>query len=187
MPARDDGADLLENLAPAFGFDRFRAGGDQALGRCAQRAFGGFIAAIGQIGREQGAGFGAGSRAHVVFHLRHGHVGRVRVTQHHHAQGIAHQDQRHARLVQQPGHGKIVGRQRGDRRALHGADGHSLECVRAVMLVAAASHRFDLPETGQQFFRGDGGGADFADHDAGGVIGKDRPPPAATRRRQWPG
>ncbi len=53
-------------------------------------------------------------RAHVMLHLRHGDVGGIRITQHHHAQRIAHQDQRNARLIQQPRHRKIVGGQRGD-------------------------------------------------------------------------
>ena len=53
------------------------------------------------------------------------HVRGVRIAQHHHAQRIADEEQRNARLVQQPGHRKIVSGERGDLFAarFHRANG----------------------------------------------------------------
>ena len=61
MPAAYDGADLAQDLASAFGLDRFRPGRDQAAG-VGDGGFDGVIAAKGQVGRDQGAAAWPGPR-----------------------------------------------------------------------------------------------------------------------------
>jgi hypothetical protein len=48
---------------------------------------------VRHIGGQQRARFGAGSRAQMMFKFIHGDLSRVRVTEHHHAQRIANEDQ----------------------------------------------------------------------------------------------
>ncbi len=91
---------------------------------------------VGQIGAEQSTRFGPGGGAHVMFHLRHGDMRRVRIAEHDHAQRIADQHQRNAGFIEQPRHREIIRRQRGDLFAarFHGADGfggdlHSVESL----------------------------------------------------------
>src|SRR5690606_12668855 len=56
---------LRENFASAFGFDTVRAGGDEALG-VAEGGGGIFVAAVGQVGDQEGTGFGAGGGAKMM-------------------------------------------------------------------------------------------------------------------------
>ena len=80
---------------------------------------------VRQIGGQERARFGPGRRADVMLHLRQRNARGVRITQHHHAQGIAHQDQRDAYFIQKTRRRKIVGGKRGDffAASLHGPDG----------------------------------------------------------------
>ena len=101
----------------------------------------------------------------------------VGITEHNHAQRIAHQDERHAAFIEQPGHGKIVGGERGDFFAAP----FMARMVSAVILVELISAK-----TGEQFL--------------GVVVAvptfrRRYPPrdwkesrlPVARPRRQWPG
>ena len=60
-----------------------------------------------------------------MFHLVHGDVGGVRIPEHDHAEGIADQNERHSRFIQQAGHGKIISGQGGNAFSarFHGAQG----------------------------------------------------------------
>ncbi len=112
------------DFAPAFGLHKFRPGRDQPSG-IGHRLVRRLVTSERQVRPEQGARFRAGGGADMMLHLRHRHVRGVRIAEHDHAQRIADENQRNARLVEQLRHRKIIGRERGDLFAarFHGADG----------------------------------------------------------------
>ena len=112
------------DFAAALGLDGFGAGSGETFG-VGDSIGNGVVAAIGQIGHEERTGFGASGGADVVLHFGHRHVSGVGVTQNNHPEGVAHENERDAGFVEQPRHGEIIGRERGDFLAtsLHGPDG----------------------------------------------------------------
>jgi hypothetical protein len=97
----------------------------------------------GQVRSDQGPGWAAGGGAGVMLHLGHRDERGVRITQHHHAEGVADEQQRHAAFVEQPGHGIIIRGERGDflTARLHGADGGGGDfiCVHFAKLASNSS------------------------------------------------
>ena len=85
---------------------------------------GGLVTLKGHVGDQEGLGLGAGGGANVMFHFGQGDVRGVGVAENDHAERIADQDQGDAGGVEQLGHGKIVGGERGDAAAVfHAANG----------------------------------------------------------------
>ncbi len=124
IPADNNRPDLRQNFLPALGLHKLRAGGNEPF--CIlHRRRNASVTAIRQVRAKQCARSGAGGGADVMFHLSHRHMRRVRITEHDHAQRIADEDERYARLVEQLCHRKIVGGERGDFFAarFHGANG----------------------------------------------------------------
>ena len=120
---REDGFDLRQNFASTLGLHKFRAGGDKAVG-VRHRVLNRLVTFERQIAAEQRIRLRAGSGANVMLHFRHRHMGRVRIAEHDHANGIADEQQRHTRLIEQFCHRKIIRRERGDLLAatLHRAN-----------------------------------------------------------------
>lgn len=66
---------------------------------------------------------GPGGGANMMFHVGHGDMGRVRITENDHAEGIADQEEGDAGFVEQSGEGIIVRGEGGDRLlTFQGAD-----------------------------------------------------------------
>jgi hypothetical protein len=119
----DDGADGIEEGAAAFGLDGLGAGSGEASG-IGKGEVGGEATTVGQIGGEQSGGLGARGGADMMFHIRHGDVGGIGVTENDHAEGVADQEEWDAGFVEQAGEGIIVGCEGGDGLlAFEGADG----------------------------------------------------------------
>ena len=118
MPAkrnsrRDNGLHLRQNFPPAFGFHKFRAGGNQSS--CIRhRVVNCLITFERQIAAEQRIRFRARGGADVMLHFRHRDMRRVRITEHDHAERIADEQKWHARFIEQFRHRKIISRERGN-------------------------------------------------------------------------
>lgn len=112
----NDGADFLRLSDSTFQFDRFSTGFDEKAG-IAEGFLGGGVAVDGQVGNEERGVGASGGGGGVVEHVLHGDVGRVRVAEDDHAQGITDEEEVRARFVEEAGGGVVVGGERGDGRA----------------------------------------------------------------------
>ena len=106
-PAQRD--DFRHDRDAALELHRLRAGLDEHA-RVGHRGLGRLVGVIGKIGDDERPGLRARDGGDMMADLLERHLGRVRITEHDHADRIADEDQRHARLVEQPRGGVIVAR-----------------------------------------------------------------------------
>ena len=107
------GANLRHDLNAAFQLDRLGARQGEEVG-IGDRIGGGLVGVIRQIGHDKRTGFGTGNGGDMVPHLGERNLCRVGITEDDHADRIAHQNERHAGLVEQSRGRIIVGGQRRD-------------------------------------------------------------------------
>src|SRR5689334_10734735 len=86
----NDGAHLRKNFPTAFRFYEFSSSRYETTRIC-DGLLRRFVAAIGQIASEQCLRFRSGGGTHVMLDLLHGHVRRIRITEHDHAERIPYE------------------------------------------------------------------------------------------------
>ena len=99
--------------AAPFEFDGLGAGFGQVAG-VREGLIGGVVAVDREVGHEEGAFGAAGRCGGVVDHMGHGDGGGVGVSEDHHSEGVADQQEVGSGFVEEPGGGVIVGGERCD-------------------------------------------------------------------------
>ena len=110
---RQDRFDHGQALEAALDFDRIGSGISEES-RIFEGEGGSDATACWKIAGDEGVFYASGDGSCVVKHIRHGHLGGIRIAKHDHAQGIADKDQIQTAVVEKARGGVIVGRETGE-------------------------------------------------------------------------
>ena len=100
---------LVGNSQTALRLDRFRAGSREPP-RVGHRLGRRPVTRVREVRSQQGPGTRPRRSPGVMLHLLHGHRRGVRIPQHHHPQGVSHENHVHSRRFGEGGGGEIVRR-----------------------------------------------------------------------------